>query len=265
MNPNKQTFDQFLFRRLALPCLETYADRVLENRIHHGWSKSDVFADLVKVFQTYDKTNGVRVLSLICVVPCTPNFWSAWLAMYLIFAPKIFKSHRKICKHLLKGVNLRRFHIKNLTDNFLVIKWLQESAAGTQSNRYMDDPVSCVVHMRNELLVCQGEFKTENDLGKPDAELYGEIFKQYKDIKSKWDSGERDDGQGEGTGEHSVERLGGPGAGDVHRILGGERVHEDAKDAAEQLHEPVVQDIRATDPDVGDGERSEGVAGGHEC
>lgn len=263
MTSNKQTFNQFLFRRLALPCLETYADRVLEHRLTTGWKKSDVFTDLCKVFQTSDGKQ--KVLQLICVVPCTPNFWSAWLAMYLIFAPDVFKSHRKICKYLLHEVNERQFHIKNLTDNFLVLKWLQESAAGIKENNYLDNPALCVVNMRNEILVCQGEHKNENDLGRPDKELFYEIHRQWVDIKSKWDSGERDDGQSQGTGEHCVERQRGPGAGDVHCILGGERVHEDAKDPTHQLHESSTQDLRAIDIDPDNGERSERVVGRHQC
>lgn len=176
-----------IFEKLCAPLLENHAINTLEHRRKLGsWPSRSIFSDLCKPMVCKDKKTGKEELILICIVPPTPNFWSAWISLYVLFGDKdFFGTHAKACRTLLHHVNVTKHHVKNLTDNFLVLQFLQRSAEGLAINKYLENPVLCMANIWNECFIAQNA-KKEEDLGKPDQALLFKIQKEYNECKSNW-------------------------------------------------------------------------------
>src|SRR3954471_11076339 len=120
-----------VWEQMALPLLENYWTDLWRKRTgNNNWPESSVFSDLCKPFKVKDKKTGQICVSLLCVVPASPSFWSAVLSMYVLFGRETFRNHQKTCQILLREINKARFHVNNLTNLPHILKWLQESADG---------------------------------------------------------------------------------------------------------------------------------------
>jgi len=254
------------WKELAFPLLDKYFQDVWEKRTkENSWPARSIFSDLCKPFKVEDKKSGVTSIRLMCVVPPTPSFWSAILAMYVLFGRETFKSHQRACLIFLDEVNNAKFHVAGVTDQFHILKWLQTCAEAkgerNDKNIFIQDPAWCCSLLQNDLMIVQGT-KSEKDFLNVDKGLLDHFRGKFQEI-SKRLQGKENDGQGQGVGEHSVEGERGSGPGDGNGILGG------ASDGPLEVGPDVVQlplteDIRSSNSDLVYRERVEGLVSRHE-
>lgn len=198
---------------MALPILEKYASDIKNHRVsQNSWPKRCIFSDLVRPFKVTDKQTKQTQIILMTMVPPTPNFWSAWLALYVVYG--CFPNHYRACRRLLKEIRKAKFHIKGLTDLEYVWDWLVRSSEGKQDNLFFLNPILCCANMHNEMLIAENKVKHQDDLGKPDPELIHEMQKKYLAIlKKSKEQKKNDDRQGQGADHHCMEGERGLGAG----------------------------------------------------
>lgn len=247
---------------MVIPLLENHLKNTRDHRLkENSWPRRCVFSDLCIPFKyeekdprTGKKTGNDHVI-LTCIIPPTQNFWSVYMAMYVLYGdPKYFNTHAKTTRNLLKEITIAKTHVKNLTDNLNVWMWLQKSADGLRSNEFMIDPVKCISNLHNECLIAQGKLPEEKLLYPP-MELNLIVQKQYNEIKSKWKEAKerkKNDGQSQRTDQHIMEGECGLGAGHIHGVLGG--THDGvAENGTKDIHGTANQDIRSSDNNTVDG------------
>jgi len=256
-----------VWKEMVFPLMDKYIQDLWTKRTEtNNWPERSVFSDLCKPFQVKDKKTQELCIQLLCIVPSTPSFWSAILAMYVLFGRETFRNHQRTCCILLDEINKAKFHVNNLTNHFHIVKWLQECADGyrgkvrNERNLFLVEPVVCVSFIQSDLMVVQGTKKADECM-QIDQKLVDHFQEQYDKISKRVES--QDDRQGQGDNKHELEGVGGSRAGDGDGDMGG-APDGDAQDRPNELHIVALPDLRADDPDPADGERAPGVAGGHE-
>lgn len=245
------------WKELVFPLMDKYIQDLWTKRTNdNDWPARSVFSDLCKPFQVKDKKTKEMVIRLLCIVPPTPSFWSAILAMYFLFGRKTFKNHKRTCLIFLDEVNKAKFHVSNLTNLPHILKWLQECAGfeakmdenwKMKVNIFTQDPVICAAMLQSDLMVVQGTKKVEECM-EIDPKLIEHFQGRYDEISKRLDDKQPDDGQGKRDGEHGVEGERGLGSRDGDCVLGG-APDGDAQERPDELQLVALPDLRAGDPD----------------
>lgn len=241
------------WKELAYPLVEKYIQDLFTKRFEaNDWPETSVFSDLCKPFKLEDKEGKPIGIQVICIVPPTPSFWSAILAMYVLFGRKTFRHHQKACKIFLRELNRVRHHVLNLTEHWHVIKWLQESEVGYEGlvrndkNIFMINPVVCLAALQNDLMVVQGTKDVDSVLNL-DPKLIEHFQMKYDEISKRLEA-KPNDGQSQGNDQHGVEGERRLGVRDGDGSLGGAS-DGDAKERPDELFVAPIQDIWPSDPD----------------
>ncbi len=252
------------WKEICFPLLDKYfQDLWTKRNAENNWPARSIFSDLVKPFKVTKKETSE--IQLMCVVPPTPSFWSAIISMYVLFARKTFKNHQRACKIFLEELQAAKFNVRNLTDNFAVFKWLQESMVGWEGkerndkNLFLQDPVMCCALLHRDMLIVCGTLK-EEEVERVDSKLVWHYEEKYAKISNRLETNDR---QGKGVGEHCVEGERGLGSGDGNGLLGG--AHHGTPEIGPGLGVLItLPDLRPGDIDPLHGERVERVTCGHE-
>ncbi len=222
-----------VYDELALPLMENHLKNTRDHRVsENSWPRRCILSDTCKPFTVQNKATKKEELVMICLIPPTKNFWSVWLAMYILYGdPKFFKTHARACRSLLKEVKEAKRQIHNLTDLQVVWEWLHRSADGMMYNTFLEDPVQCIANIRNEFMVAN-KVLPEEKLLNPDLAIKLVVQKEFNILKSKWkkekeEKSEREriaweeevlegknDRQGQGDDQHCLEGERRPRSGD---------------------------------------------------
>lgn len=175
-----------VYEGMILPLLEDYVREVRDHRIkEESWPRRCILSDIVKPMK--GTHNGREVVYAMCLIPPTQNFWSAWLAMYILYGPgNFFGTHAKCTRNLLREIKEGKMQIKNLTDNHVLWQWLHQSADGLRYNTFLDDPVKCAANLLNELDFAKNKDSDENKLLNPSPSYFLSAQGEFIKIRAKW-------------------------------------------------------------------------------
>jgi len=175
-----------VYEGMILPLLEDYVKEVRDHRLKEdSWPRRCIFSDTCKL--QIGNNMGKQVVYLQCLIPPTQSFWSAWLAMYILYGDKkYFGTHAKACRSLLKEIKLAKHHVNNLTNNFKLWEWLHQSADGMRYNSFLEDPVKCAANLLNELDMCKNKDADETKLLNPAPAYFLSAQGEFNKIKSEW-------------------------------------------------------------------------------
>lgn len=140
-----------IFHKFVLPLFPKYFEDVVRKREeNHTWHAMSAVFDIFQVTATKIEGDETKQEGkVMCVIPCPRGFWDAWLSIYHLENPKVYKEQRYVAQIILNHINdtkmdpagyinLEPYHLGHLIDIATIGK----------TNLFLDDPLDCIFMLK---------------------------------------------------------------------------------------------------------------------